>query len=81
LEVDAHCQFLAQILYPCYLKLTLYGGAPGRSSAELFYELHDGETGQLYTIGSTKMVWLDFEKGRSTPLPEKIRVLLPSEGE
>lgn len=79
--VDAHCQFLAQILYPCNLKLTLYGGAPGRSSAELFYELHDDKTGQLYTVGSTKMVWLDFEKGRSIPLPEKIRALLPAKSE
>ncbi|MCF7981330.1 MAG: acyl-CoA thioesterase [Pseudomonadales bacterium] len=75
--VDAHCQFLAQILYPCKLKLALYGGAPGRSSAQLFYELRDDKTDQLYTIGSTKMVWLDFQKGCSIPLPEKIRALLP----
>lgn len=76
--VDSYCQYLAPVVYPAELKLTLFGGTPGRSSFNLFYELRDSEDeSKLYCIGSTRMVWINFDTGRSIPLPQKIRELLP----
>lgn len=76
--VDAYCQFVLPAVYPADLKLTMFGGAPGRSSFETYYELSDArQDDRLYCKGTSRIVWVDYEKGSSIPLPEQICQLLP----
>ncbi len=76
--VDACCQFLLPVVYPADLKLTMFGGAPGRSSFETYYELQDAnQSDRIYTKGTSRLVWVDYEKGSSIPLPQEIREILP----
>ena len=76
--VNAAAEFLCPIVYPASLVVRVYGGAPGRSSFETYYEIDDiDNTGRRYATGSVKLVWVDRNTGRSTPLPERILRLLP----
>ena len=76
--VDATCQFLIAAVYPVRLSAIMYGGAPGRSSFNTYYELRDaGEPDRLYCTGSSRVVWVDYAKGNSVPVPENLRRLLP----
>lgn len=76
--VNAAAEFLRSIVYPATLEVRVRGGAPGRSSFETYYEIVDGDdSGRRYATGSVKLVWVDRTTGRSTPLPERIRRLLP----
>jgi acyl-CoA thioester hydrolase len=55
----------------------MYVGKPGRSSFETWLELrpsYDAQT--VYAEGGAKVVWVDFVKGKSTVLPEKIRQIV-----
>lgn len=75
---DAACTFRRAIVYPAELLVTMYGGTPGRSSFQTWYEIHDAEDpALLYADGASRMVWVDRRAGRSIPVPEKVRAVLP----
>lgn len=76
--VNANCTYLKPIHYPAEVNITMYGGVPGRSSFVVWYEILDGASGELYSTGSTKVVWVDRAEGKSRPLPVFIRSLLPT---
>ncbi|MBA4696625.1 MAG: acyl-CoA thioesterase [Legionella sp.] len=71
--VVAHveCFFLKPIVYPATLEIHSYIGKIGRSSATLIHEIY--QEGVLMAQGSTKAVWIDYNKKISVPLPEAIR--------
>lgn len=78
--VDANCQFLKPAVYPVELQVTMYGGAPGRSSFNSYYELRDAKQQELlFCTGSSRIVWVDYVEGGSIALPEKVRSLLPGQ--
>ena len=70
--VNATCNYLRPIHHPQEFEVAVYTGEPGRSSFEMYYEITDltGET--LFATGSTKVVWVDYAKGKSCPLPDKV---------
>lgn len=72
--INASCTFHKPVVYPCDLIVTMNSGEVGRSSFMVFYEISDGEV--IYTTGSSKIVWVDFEFGKSVELPTQIRELL-----
>ena len=72
--INASCTFLKAAVYPCELTVTLYADKPGRSSFMAYYEISDEKN--LYTTGSSKIVWIDFEKEKSVEIPQKIREIL-----
>lgn len=74
--VNAFCTYLKPIHHPQEFDIYLYSGEPGRSSFEMYYELKNLEGDQLFATGSTKVVWVDYNKGKSCPLPENIKELL-----
>jgi len=46
----------------------------GRTSFETFHEIRRvDEPGILAAEGGAKVVWIDFPKGKSTPLSEDVR--------
>lgn len=76
--VTASCTYLVPIVYPADLDITLYGGKPGRSSFDVQHILHrPGDLDSVYAEGLTKVVWFDHRTGKSAPVPEHIRRLLP----
>ncbi|MFA5959012.1 MAG: thioesterase family protein [Tatlockia sp.] len=71
--VHIACTFIKPLIYPATitLKSTLYH--PGRSSIFMDHDIYQGE--ELMTQGMSKIVWVDYGKNQSTPLPEAITAL------
>ncbi|MFQ5755437.1 MAG: acyl-CoA thioesterase [Acidiferrobacterales bacterium] len=75
----ATCTFEQPVIYPANLEVRLYGGPPGRSSFESYYELRDAaRPDTVFAQGRARVVWVDYSTGRSAPLPPEIRKLLPA---
>ncbi len=76
---NAYCNFRRAIVHPAGLRVRMHGGAPGRSSFETWYEIVDAaDPALLYADGSSRVVWVDRDAGRSVALPAGIRALLPA---
>ena len=76
--VNAFCEFQRPIIYPARIIVRMFGGDVGRSSFGTFYDIHDAERPDaLYASGSAKVVWVNHREGRSLPLPDELRRLLP----
>jgi acyl-CoA thioester hydrolase len=79
--VNAHCSFLKQLKYPGEIEIRTFVGPPGRSSFEMFHQIHmvgaDGNPGILHAEGGAKIVWVNFPAEKSVPLPPAICKLLP----
>jgi len=78
---NASCNFLVPVVYPATLEIRMYLAHPGRSSVMSYYDILVGDA--KMADGASKMVWVDFATGRSTPLPEHIAAplrALASEG-
>jgi len=71
--VNASCTFHAPIEYPAIVEVRMFLGKPGRSSIDSHYELSVAAT--LHAEGSAKIVWVDSQTQRSTPLPERLLAL------
>ncbi len=68
--VNASCTFLAPLVYPGDIEVTMFLGEPGRTSVNSFYEiLMDG---RKYAEGASKLVWIDLTSGRPVPVPESV---------
>ena len=74
LIVNASCTFLRQLEYPGTVLARQYIGAIGRSSVETFIDLLRTDDAQtVYAQGAAKVVWVDYPKRKSAPLPENVR--------
>jgi acyl-CoA thioester hydrolase len=72
------CRFLVPAIYPADLEITLVAGRPGRSSFSLSSDMRDAAQPQrIYARAEAVMVWIDIKEGRSRPLPDWVRALLP----
>lgn len=83
--VNAHCTFIKQLSYPGEIEIQTFVGVPGRSSFESIQEIRmigsNGEVlPEICAQGGAKVVWVDFQKGKSTPLPDRVRALLAQAG-
>jgi acyl-CoA thioester hydrolase len=75
--INASCTFMKQLVYPGEVEVRTYAGKVGNSSFETWLEMrpsYDPET--VYAEGAAKVVWVDFDKGKSIALPEKIRQIV-----
>ena len=75
--INASCTFMKQLVYPGDVEVRTYAGKVGNSSFETWLEMrpsYDPET--VYAEGAAKVVWVDFERGKSVPLPDRIRRLV-----
>jgi acyl-CoA thioester hydrolase len=71
--VQVSCSYIKPIVYPATLNLKSSLQNQGRSSLVIEHEIYQGET--LMTQGTAKVVWIDYEKKVSVPLPECIAKL------
>ena len=72
--VDNHAQYLKPVVYPSDITVRMGGHTPGRSSFISTYTLC--VSGELYTQGSAKIVWIDTVTGKSVSLPDSVRQLI-----
>jgi acyl-CoA thioester hydrolase len=76
--VNAHCSFIRELRYPGTVRARLYVGAIGRSSIEttaVLSRTDDPDT--VYAEGGAKVVWVDFPKRKSAPIPDELRARIP----
>ncbi|KAF1046703.1 MAG: Long-chain acyl-CoA thioesterase FadM [Herbaspirillum frisingense] len=75
--VNAHCNFRRQMKYPASIAVEMFAGQMGRTSVETTYVIRDASDAQIiYADGGAKIVWVDFNKEKSTALPDSLRQLL-----
>jgi len=76
--VTANCSYIKPIVYPEIILSKLYVGPPSRSSYDCFCKMYSEKNPDiLYAEAYAKIVWVDREAGRSTPIPDELRHLLP----
>jgi acyl-CoA thioester hydrolase len=68
--VNAHCDFLAPLVYPGDVEVRMFLGDPGRTSVDSYYEIHSG--GRKFADGSSRIVWIDIASGKPVPLPAAV---------
>lgn len=74
LIVNASCTFLRELQYPGTVLARQYVGAIGRSSFETFVDmLRTDDPDTVYAQGAAKVVWVDYARRKSAPLPEYAR--------
>jgi len=74
LIINASCTFLRQLEYPGTVLARQYVGEIGRSSVETFVDLlRTDDARNVYAQGAAKVVWVDYPKRKSAPLPEHAR--------
>ena len=75
--VNAWCNFLRQLEYPGDVLCKHYVGAVGRSSVNTYVTMERTDRpGEIDASGGAKVVWTDFPKQKSAPLPDWFRALL-----
>lgn len=76
------CRFILPAVYPADLDVTLLAGPPRRSTFSLYSEIREHETPErVYARAEAVMVWIDLAEGKSRPLPDWVRRLLPAPAE
>ncbi|MFZ2308162.1 MAG: acyl-CoA thioesterase [Rhodoferax sp.] len=72
---NVFCNFIRQLEYPGEVLVRSYVGAIGRSSFDMYHELlrTDDPSGTVYANGGATLVWLDFPKQKSLPMPDGLR--------
>lgn len=71
--IHASGTFLKPIVYPARVSIHSTLESIGTSSLQMDHHIY--QHGILMAHGSSKIVWVDYAKGKSVPLPEVIRVL------
>lgn len=74
--INAACTFLIPVTYPATVSVEMWAGPPSRSSFMTWYELRVDGDERLYAEGSAKIVWMNTATGRSTPIPDALRLWL-----
>jgi len=75
--INAYCEFLAPVRYPCNLALEMSGGVPGNSSFMSYYTIRNADkTDEIYARGQAKVVFVDSTGTRSVEMPASVRSLL-----
>lgn len=73
LIVTTGATFHRELAYPASIRVEVRTGRAGNSSLETFYRVLDTEKDTLYASGNAKVVWINHDTGRPTPLPERLR--------
>jgi|GEM_PF-6709255 len=72
--INAFCSFLHQLHYPGTVRACLSVAQFGRSSVMTFVDMYRAdEPGVLYASGGAKLVWINYDAKKSTPLPDLVR--------
>lgn len=79
--VTTDATFHRELVHPATVRVELRTGRAGNSSLETLYRVLDAEDNTLYASGSAKIVWINHDTGRPTPLPDRLRTLSAESGQ
>ncbi|MFO7786535.1 MAG: thioesterase family protein [Halospina sp.] len=79
--VTTAATFHQELVHPATIRVEVRTGRAGNSSLETIYRVLDADDGTLYASGSAKVVWIDHDTGRPTPLPDQLRALSVQSGQ
>ena len=79
--VTTAATFHQELVHPATIRVEVRTGRAGNSSLENIYRVLDADDGTLYASGSAKVVWIDHDTGRPTPLPDQLRALSVESGQ
>jgi acyl-CoA thioester hydrolase len=72
--VNAFCNFLIQLEFPCDVLVKMYVSDPQRSSFESWATLErTDQPGVIHAEGGATTVWVNFPLKKSSPLPDWMR--------
>lgn len=72
--VNTNIEYLQELVYPNPVTVIMTASEPGRTSLMTHFEIWSpDENGNLAARGSAKIVFIDPEKRKSTPIPEIVR--------
>jgi len=75
--INAHMTFIRQLRYPGDIECRMSAGGLGRTSFETRLEIRRADQPEVvYAEGGAKVVWCDYEAGKSVPVPDAIRALI-----
>jgi len=75
--VNAFCNFIRQLEFPGDVIVHTYVGAAGRSSFDTYHEMmREDDPLTVYANGGATVVWVDFPRQTSLPMPAPLRQLL-----
>ncbi|MCX7892647.1 MAG: acyl-CoA thioesterase [Burkholderiales bacterium] len=75
--INASCTFKKELVYPGNVEVRMYAGQVGRTSFETWLEMRPSyDPDVVYAEGSAKVVWVDYPRGKSAPLPDKLRQII-----
>jgi acyl-CoA thioester hydrolase len=75
--MTASAVYLRPVVYPADIVIQMTMHSPKRSSFMVDYALIQDKTSMV--TGETKIVWIDYQKEKSVPLPDLIRELIQSD--
>lgn len=71
--IHTHCTFLKSVVYPDTVIVRTYLKNTGNSSITLEHTLTvESDEENIYATGEAKLVWINFKKEKSRPLPKNI---------
>ena len=82
--INAFCEFLQPVVYPCTLEIKMSASDVGNSSFMSHYVLREkiktdtSAEGRVFSNARAKIVWVDAAGTKSVPLPDTIREMLTS---
>lgn len=74
--INAFCEFLVPVVYPCTIAVDMSASLPGRSSFMSHYVIRDAVANTVFCNGTAKIVWVNEQGNKSVPLPDTVRTLL-----
>ncbi|HML81541.1 MAG TPA: thioesterase family protein [Thiomonas arsenitoxydans] len=75
--VNAFCNFQIKLKYPGEVLARLYTTDVGRTSFDTYTLLsRTDDPDTIYASGGSRVVWVDFPRRKSAPLPDRLRELL-----
>ena len=72
--IQVSATFLKPVVYPATVTLDSSIHSLGTSSMVVDHHLYQNDT--LMAHGTSKIVWVDYERSKSIPLPEVLRTVL-----
>ncbi|QEA11994.1 acyl-CoA thioesterase [Comamonas flocculans] len=74
---NAFCNFIRQLEFPAEVLVRTYASNPGRSSFDTWAVMErSDQPGVVHATGGATVVWVDFPRQKSAPLPEHLRQLV-----
>ena len=75
--VSTTCNFRRELAYPGTVLVRHYVGEVGTSSFQTYLDLcRTDDPATVHADGSARVVWVDFPKKKSAPLPPEVRAAI-----